>query len=363
MIVIGADTHKRTHTVAAVDGNSARELGVKEISASEAGHVDALRWARGLDGERVWAIEDCRHVSRRLEQALIAAGERVVRVAPKLMGQTRRGERSTGKSDRIDALAVARAVVRDGVERFPQAFLDEKAMEIRLLADHRDDLVTERTRMQNRLRWHLLDLCPELEASITERSLARDVVLAKVDRKLRTFKSEPRARVAREELSHIRTLTRQARVLERELHALVKAHRPALLAETGCGALTAAALIGRVAVAERFATDAQFARQAGVAPIPASSGQRNRHRLHRGGDRQLNRALHVIAITRVRLDPETQQYIQRRIENGGSRRDAIRALKRHLARRFHKLLMTPPTPELQTATAHINAPLPAACLT
>jgi len=363
MIVIGADTHKRTHMLAAVEEGTGREAAVKEIAAADGGHLDALRWARQLGNERVWAIEDCRHVSRRLEQALIAAGERVVRVAPKMMGQTRRGERTVGKSDRIDALAIARAVVKDGVDRFPAAFLDEQAMEIRLLSDHRDDLVAERTRMQNRLRWHLLDLCPELEAQIPERSLARDVVLARIDRKLRGFKDNPRVRVAREELAHIRTLTRQARSLERELHTLVKAYRPALLIETGCGTLTAATLIGRVAGAERFTTDAQFARQAGVAPIPASSGKRDRYRLHRGGDRQLNRALHVIAITRARLDPTTQQYIQRRIEQGKSRREAIRALKRHLARLFHRLLMTPNHPDPQAARIRIHAPIQAACLT
>lgn len=363
MIVIGADTHKRTHTIAAVEAGTGREIAVKEIQASEAGHLNALRWARALGEDRVWAIEDCRHVSRRLEQALVVGGERVVRVPPKVMGQTRRGERTSGKSDRIDALAVARAVVRDGVDRFPGAFLDEQALEIRLLSDHRDDLVAERTRMQNRLRWHLLDLCPELEAQISERSLGRAVVLTRVDRKLRTFKTNPRARVAREELAHIRVLTRQARALENELAVLVKQYRPALVEEIGCGALTAAALIGRVAGAERFATDAQFARQAGVAPIPASSGQRQRHRLHRGGDRQLNRALHVIAITRARLDPATKQYIQKRLDNGNTRREAIRALKRHLARHFHKLLMTPRPQQNKPATTHIHAPIQAACLT
>jgi transposase len=140
--------------------------GQREIGADEPGHLAAVRWARGLDEERVWAIEDCRHVSRRLEQALLAAGERVVRVAPHRMGASRRGEREPGKSDEIDALAIARAVVKDGVERFPAAFLDEQAMEIRVLCDHRGDLVADRTRTVNRLRWHLLELCPELERSL-----------------------------------------------------------------------------------------------------------------------------------------------------------------------------------------------------
>ena len=166
MIVIGADTHKGSHALAAVDDGTGRVRGQREIKAEEPGHLAAVRWARDLDEERVWAIEDCRHVSGRLEQALLAAGERVVRVAPHRMGASRRGERERGKSDQIDALAIARAVVKDGVEKFPVAYLDEEAMEIRLLFDHRRDLVAERTKVQNRMRWHLLALCPELERSL-----------------------------------------------------------------------------------------------------------------------------------------------------------------------------------------------------
>src|SRR5262252_10520571 len=99
MIVIGADTHKGSHALAVVDAGTGRVRGSREIKADDAGHLAAVRWARGLDAERVWAIEDCRHVSRRLEQALVAAGEQVVRVAPKMMGESRRGERQAGKSD------------------------------------------------------------------------------------------------------------------------------------------------------------------------------------------------------------------------------------------------------------------------
>jgi transposase len=307
----------------------------------EAGHLAALRWARELDDERVWAIEDCRHVSRRLEQALIAAGERVVRVAPQRMGSSRRGEREPGKSDQIDALAIARAVVGDGVERFPAAHLDEQALEIRLLSDHRKDLVAERTRVQNRLRWHLLELCPELERSLKRGSLADPRQLGRIDRRLRSLGASARARVAREQVSQLRLLTRQADALERELLARVKAHRPQLLAEIGCGALTAALLIGRTAGAERFPSDASFARLTGTAPIPCSSGQRERHRLDRGGDRQLNHALHVIAITRARHDPQTKAYLARKESEGKTKKGALRCLKRHLARRFHYLLSIP----------------------
>jgi transposase len=340
MIVIGADTHKRTHALAAVDGATGAVVGERTVEAREAGHLAALRWARELGDERVWAIEDCRHVSRRLEQALVVAGERVIRVAPRLMGESRRGERTPGKSDRIDALAVARAVLREGIERFPAAFLDEQAMEIRLLADHRDDVVAERTRAQNRLRWHLVDLCPALEASLPKRSLDRQIQLDRVARALRRLPGGARVRVALQLVSRIRALTREANALEAQLRALVRTHRPQLLAETGCGTLTAATLIGRTAGAERFATDARFARQTGTAPIPASSGNRTRHHLHRGGDRQLNRALHTIVLSRLAHHPETKRYAARRAAEGKTPREIKRCLKRHLARRLYRLLET-----------------------
>jgi len=340
MIVIGADIHKRSHTLVAVRAASGELIGELEIGATEAGHRRALHWARELGEERVWALEDCRHVSRRLEGALLGAGERVVRVSPRLTGSSRREERPVGKSDRIDALAVARVVVREGPDRFPAAFLDERAMEIRLLADHRANLIAERTRAQNRLRWHLVDLCPELEAELPAGSLDRAVRLRAISKRLEGIETV-RAKVARELLERVSALTGEAKRLEGEIAELIRAHRPALLQETGCGPLCAAILIGHTAGAERFAGDAQFARMAGVAPIPASSGRTQRHRLHRGGDRQLNHALHVIALTRSRLDPETRAYLARKRAEGKSHREAMRCLKRHLARRFHRLLLDP----------------------
>jgi transposase len=363
MIVIGADIHKSTHALAAVDGDTGALAGEIEIRADEAGHLAGLRWARELGEERVWAIEDCRHLSRRIEQALITAGERVIRVPPKMMGQSRRGEREPGKSDQIDARAVARAVLREGVDRFPAAFLDEQALEIRLLVDHRADLVAERTRQINRLRWHLVDLCPDLEAKIPARKLDSGAMLDRIARRLRSCERTARTRVALELVTSIRGICRQADALEHELTTLIKGYRPDLLAESGCGTLTAATLIGRTAGAERFPTDAHFARQAGVAPIPVSSGRKDRHRLHRGGDRQLNRALHVIAITRARIDPSTRAYLERKRAEGKTNREALRCLKRHLARHIHRLLSMPPTNPNPKTRIELNTAISVPCLT
>src|SRR5512134_2611471 len=162
MIVLGADTHKRSHTVAAVAAPTGELLGEQTVAVGRGGFDALLRWARALDWERVWALEDCRHVSGSLERFLVEHGERVVRVPPKLMAGARRSARERGKSDPIDAAAVARAALREGIETLPAAFLDEQALAIKLLLDHREDLVGESTRAQNRLRWHLHDIDPEL---------------------------------------------------------------------------------------------------------------------------------------------------------------------------------------------------------
>jgi transposase len=339
MIVIGADTHKRTHTCGAVFAQTGQLAGELTASAREAGFRELLAWGRSLDEERTWAIEDCRHVSGSLERFLIASGERVVRVPPKLMGESRRGERSSGKSDPIDALAIARAALREGPETLPAAYLDEDAMQVKLLLDHREDLVKARSEDQCRLRWHLHDLWPELE--IPAGALDRMVWLDRVARKLSRAEQSARVRVARELVTEIRRRTRRAAELQREIGALVKAQAPELLALEGCGALTAAKLIAETAGARRLPSDAKFARLAGVAPIPASSGNRVRHRLDRGGNRQLNCALHRIAVTQGRCHAPAREFLAKKQAEGKTRLEALRCLKRHLARRVWKLLINP----------------------
>ena len=161
MITLGIDAHKRSHTVVAVD-DLGRQLGTKTTQATTTKeHLAIVRWADQFGPDRVWAVEDCRHLSRRLERDMLAAGERIVRVPPKLMAHARDGARTYGKSDPIDALAVARAALRE--PDLPTACLAGDAREIRLLVDHREDLVAERTRQINRIRWHFHEIDPEWE--------------------------------------------------------------------------------------------------------------------------------------------------------------------------------------------------------
>jgi transposase len=359
MIVIGADTHKRNHMLVAVDGQTGALAGQRAIAATDAGSLDALRFAAGLEQERVWAIEDCRHVSARLEAALIAAGERVVRVPAAMTGQARKVSRAAGKSDPIDARAVALAVVRDGVESFPVAFTDAHAMEIRVLGDYRDQIISERTRMINRLRWHLVTIAPDLEAQLGQAALKGPRICARLARQLARQPLSAQLRVAKRLLKRIAEIGREERELLAELTGLVDAHAPQLLAQPGCGTVTAAILIGHTAGAQRFPTDGHFARHAGTAPIPASSGNTQRHRLHRGGDRQLNRAIHIIALSRARTDPETRAYLDRKHAEGKTKLEAIRCLKRHLARRVWRLLYIAETPAAAPVLInHTNTEIP-----
>ena len=357
MIVIGVDTHKRSHTLVALDAATGATRGQLTIPAGDEGTLNALRFAGELDDERVWAVEDCRHVSGRLERGLLASGDRVVRVAPGLTESSRRAVREPGKSDPIDATAIARAALREGIDSLPVAFLDEQAHEIRVLTDYRDQLVNERVRYINRLRWHLVQIAPHLEAQIRPAGLEGPRIRARLARQLGQLPRSPQLRVAKAILKRICEICREEQALLAELETLVEANCSQLLAERGCGPVTAAIIIGHTAGAKRFPTDACFARHAGTAPIPASSGNTTRHRLHRGGDRQLNRAIHIIALSRARTDPATRVYLDRRHAEGKTKKEAIRCLKRHLARRIWRLLYTtqPAAPQPRTKPANTLA--------
>jgi transposase len=339
MIVLGADMHKRSHTIAAIAAATGELLGDKTIQVGEAGFVAILDWARSLGEERVWALEDCRHVSGTFERFLIASGERVVRVATKLMADARRAGRDRGKSDRIDALAVARAALREGVDGLPSAQLAGIELDIRLLVDHRERLIRSRVALNNDLLWHLHDLWPELRLPAS--ALVSKKWSTRIARRLARADQTARVRIARDELRRLRELTVAANELEAEIADLVAKAAPQLLAEPGFGPLTAAKLIGEIAGADRFASEAKLARAAGVAPIPVSSGKTHRHRLDRGGNRQLNTTIHRIALTRARCHPETKDYIARKRSEGKTGLEAMRCLKRHLTRRIWHLLQAP----------------------
>jgi transposase len=330
------DAHKRTHTLAVVD-EVGRELANRTFRATLDGHRAVLRWIQRWP-ERMFALEDCRHLTRRLEADLIGAGEAVVRVPARLMATARRTGRELGKSDPIDALAVARAALRE--PGLPVAQLDGETRRLRLLVDHREDLVAERTRMQSRLRWHVHELFPGLE--IAPKALGRGHIITALDRRLRPVEGTVAA-IAKELLGRIRDLTVRINELEREITKLVRPLAPNLLAMPGCGPLSAAKIIGEVAGAARFRSKAAFARWNGTAPIPVWSGNDSRHRLNRGGNRQVNAALHRIALTQWRGVGPGRAYVQQRLAAGSTKTEALRLLRRRLSDEVFRRLLADET--------------------
>jgi transposase len=359
MIVVGVDAHRDTHTAAAVNGLTAVLIEDRTVPAREGGHRGLLAWAAGLDPERVWAIEDARNMSGALERFLLEHGERVLRVPPKLMAKERKTLRSFGKSDPIDALAVARAAIRE--PDLPVGRLAGPAREIKLLADHRDDLVEEGTRHQRRLRWHLHEIDPELQPPL--RGVANPANLERLARQLARRQQTTQVIICRELIRRIRELSRRSNELHRQLATLVKAQCPALLELEGCGVLMAARILAEVEDIERFRSERHLASYAGVSPLDASSGRQQRHRLNRTGNRRLNRALHIIAVTQIRIHEPARDYIARRLTEGKTNREALRALKRHLARRLYRIL----TAAAATLKTRSHPPIagqpPLACLT
>jgi transposase len=328
MVVVGADVHKRTHTFVAVD-EVGRKLGEKVVEATTVGHRLAVRWARTEFGvELVWAIEDCRHLSARLERDLLSAAQKVVRVPPKLMALTRKSARTRGKSDPIDALAVARAFLRE--PDLPVASHDQVSRELKLLVDRREDLVAQRTSTINRLLWRVHELDPSRAPKPASLDLARHRTLLGD-----WLGAQPGlvAELARDELADISRLTEAINTLAKRIGERVRAIAPALLAMPGCAELTAAKIIGETAGVTRFKSEAAFARHSGVAPIPVWSGNTaGRVRMTRSGNRQLNAALHRIAVTQIRLDGLGQTYYRKRLALGDSSTEALRCLKRRLSR-------------------------------
>ena len=330
MVVIGVDSHKRTHTVVAVD-EAGRKLAERTAATTADGHLELLGWSRTWP-ERTWALEDCRNLTRRLEADLLRGGEAVRRVPTKLMAGARRSAREPGKSDPIDALSVARAALRE--PNLPVARLDGVEREVRLLVDYRDVLISDRTGHQSRLRWFLVELgIPEPPS----RRLTVATVLAGVDLGL-VGRAEPCARIARDLVARISEMTRAIDDLARQIGELAETLAPSLLALFGCGSLTAAKLVAETAGIGRFRSRAAYASHTGTAPIPVWSGNVVRHRLNHGGNRQLNAALHRIAITQLRCPSLGQAYVAKRLAAGDTKTEAIRALRRRLSDEVYRRL-------------------------
>ncbi|WP_433221100.1 IS110 family transposase [Dactylosporangium sp. CS-047395] len=322
MLVVGIDPHKRSHTAVAVDHNGQR-LSQITVGNTAPELIRLLDWGRQQGDSPRWAIADCRHVAGAPLRALPGTGEAVVLIPPKLMAQSRASGPPQGKSDPIDALAVARAALRE--PDLPEAHLDPAALAVKLLLDHREDLVAERTKTLNRLRWHLHNLDIDYPArQVANRLIALTRLRDQVLQRPQCIRAE----IALELIDRAAAVTRRVNELERQIAERIEDLAPDFLELPGC---IAAKIIAETAGATRFRSSAAFAMHAGTAPIPVWTGNRTSFRLNRGGNRQLNTALHRIAVTQLRMHPPARALVERRVKQGNSKTEAIRILRRHLA--------------------------------
>lgn len=338
-VVIGVDTHRDLHALALVAAPSGALLLEAEVEASADGYRQAFELAQThAPGWRAWAIEGTGCYGAGLARFLLARGERVLEV-----DRPRRERRAgRGKSDALDALRAARSLLAGERLASPRRAGAREAL--RALVATRESAVAARRSALNQLR-ALIVTCPEpLRGEL--RPLTRARLLRRLQAARPRRRADPQLRgtlLAMQLLAvRIEALTLEERELMQEVLALVRELAPELLAEPGVGPITAASVLLAWSHKGRIRSEAAFARLAGAPPIPASSGQIVRHRLDRGGDRKLNRALHTIILTRRRIDPGTIAYIERRTREGKSDRDAVRCLKRYLARHLFRLLESTP---------------------
>lgn len=333
--VLGVDTHRDQHVLAVVTAPAGAVVAGTAAAANTRGYHELLRVAaRYAPGRRAWAIEGTGSYGAGLARFLAGRGETVLEVSR--LPRTER--RLRGKDDALDAARTARAALASETLALPRA--GERREALRLLLVARRSAVDVRREALTQLRAVIVTAPDRLREEL--RTLPTGRLLERCSRLRRTRSAgadELATRLVLRGLARrVQAATLEADELERELVAHVRALAPALLDEPGVGPVVGAQLIVAWSHHGRLRSEACFARLAGVAPVPASSGQTQRHRLSRGGDRQLNRALHTIALHRGHHDPATKDYIAKRLAEGKSRRDATRLLKRYLARRLYRLL-------------------------
>lgn len=344
-MIIGIDAHKRVHQAVAID-EAGRAQGQCRADNTAAGWDTIWTWATALGAARAWGIEGAGQYGRGLAQFLLAAGEIVVEVNPRLTVALR----TSDKSDRADALAVARVVLRDAAT-LPRLQAEDATAVLAVLVAEREEARAEATRIRNQLHEVLLQL------SFVDDQPWPALTDADAVATLEAYQapgpdplSRARAAGVRRLAARLSLALRQTAALGQEIGALARQPFAPLLALVGVAPLMAGMLAAHLG-GHSFATDAQLAKYAGVAPLDASSGAQTRHRLNRTGDRQLNALFHRIALVQSRCYPPAQAYLARRLAEGKTRKEALRALTRYLARAvFRAWQQCVPPPLLPTLT-------------
>lgn len=332
-VAIGVDAHKETLAAAAVD-DVGRMIAEAEFRNDGKGHKQFLAWVRGQAVERRIGIEGSGSFGAGLARMLLEAGEDVREVPTSLTYRERRRESTHGKSDPIDALAIARVVMRDLTLGSPARV--QKLADLKLLCDYREQLVRTRTRLANRAHSELLVLRPGYQDKVPHlRAKAHQsaaVMLIRRDRSVR-------ADLLRRRIAGIRRLDREVADINKQIADKVAACGTKLVQIPGVGTLIAAKILGEVGDVSRLRSKAAFAHLSGTAPVIASSGGTHRHRLNRGGNRQLNWALHYVAINQWRSYDKAKEYVARQRQTGKSHKEAMRCLKRHLANVVYRAMI------------------------
>lgn len=328
---IGIDAHKDTLAVAEVD-DQGRQLDCRTFVNNPDGYTELVHWLADRCTQRV-GIEGSGSLGRQAALALQRANFAVVEVPPQMTAVSRRHSRSQGKTDPIDALIIARIVLRDEdlPSIRPEGWLDD----LRALVCFRRDLMADRNREAGRLHADLEQLRPGYQDRIQKLSQPRQ--LTKV-RRLLAGDDRLRARLARQRVTRLFALCRQIEAVTTEISQAVSGLHDDLVAIPGVADLSAAEILAEVGDVGRFRTKAQFAMSNGTAPVPASSGRTHRYRLNRGGNRQLNRILHFVALTQISRDSAGKAYYLRKQSEGRSRKDALRCLKRKISDRVFQAL-------------------------
>ncbi len=329
---VGIDTHKDSLAVAGVDTAGATIHAV-DVSNDPAGHHRLVEWlAIGPKVERI-GVEGSGGYGTALARRLLDEGYVVVEVPARLTADARTAHRKPGKTDQDDAVVIARIVLRE--ERLPAVRLAGPAEDLKLLSNQRDHLNRERRQLIGQVHADLSACRPGYTAKVPR--LTRPAHWQKA-RRLLTGDDSVRADIARDRLKRLKALNRDLITNLSRIEQLLAKTGTTLTDIPGVGPVVAARILGETGTVTRFTSRDQFAALNGTAPIPASSGRTNRHRLNRGGNRKLNYAIHIVAVTQARHHPPAQAYVARRRAEGKTRRDAIRCLKRQLSNVIYRTL-------------------------